>query len=180
MANAPQSMQISWGSHMEYVDWRKVLTLSPLIRLRAHCPTLTYTFGIHALEEEAEDSLDMTCDDHDSDTYKVCGCAYLEAWELEEQSAYTEAIKVLLNHDNVAWLEEIRRGKANVVLRVDYPFVDIGIDFLETPDDLLQEDIYDGAKKYINSRDILNMWPERLAIVELAFHIAKPGHYKTT
>jgi hypothetical protein len=132
------------------------------------------------LEEEAEDSLDMTCDDHDPDTYKICGCVYLEAWELEEQSAHTEAINVLLNHDNVAWLEETRRGKANVFLHVDYPSIDIGNDFLETPDDLLQEDIYDGARKYINSRDTLNMWPERLAIVELAFHIAKPGLYKTT
>ena len=84
-------------------------------------------------------------------------------------------MEAVLNHNNVAWLEDVRQGKSTMFLEIDEDFVDLMVDFLKRQDHFLQGGEWEDAEESLDSRDFPDMLVKSAVTVKLDFDVTSGG-----
>ena len=126
--SAPKIIQISWIHSSDNYSYPSLDRLTPLIKLRAHCPEVRFEFIPYEAADEKAMPGDTPCDhclemrdrydgEYDSWNDFECECddpdmSYQEwIWELESRMAYTGILQAFLGNENKTWAKDILEGK---------------------------------------------------------------------
>jgi len=118
--NAPKLFVISWDHEEDDFDEDALLDITPLLRLRASCPTFVASFRARRIIDG--DLPDFPCEDCGHSIH--CGCdpdcehefAVDNAFEeLHMQYYYTDALDEILANANASWLKAIREDTAKAM-----------------------------------------------------------------
>jgi hypothetical protein len=140
LKHAPKNLQISWW-HEEDDEEDLVLDITPLIQLRAHCPTFDVSFIPHKVAEHifpkpelceaCEERMMMLIDcdtsededaEYEMELLDLCECDgefqefHYKDYEIDctDEIAYTEDLKAFIMNDNEAWLEDNRNARPQI------------------------------------------------------------------
>jgi hypothetical protein len=168
--NAPKLLAVLWD-HRDGYDEDVLFDITPLLHLRAHCPTFVAKFCPRPLMDG--DAPNVTCFDCGHSVH--CGCsdndcdhenAIDEAmFDLEMDYHYTMALDDFIANNNKAWLKAIRDDfqlhsmKVECTVDIELQQLTIHIRFLKgkAPAGFTETSMYKGAMRYLEGMGILDL-----------------------
>jgi hypothetical protein len=168
-ANAPKMLFISWD-HEDSYEELDLFDITPLLCLRAFCPTFKASFVCHRLIEAC--LVDINCEKCGHSIH--CGCpsacdhgdTYDDAMTfLCISYRYTKALNEILAHGHERWLETLRESclartmTVQCTVNVDAQHLTVYIRFRDgrAPRTFTAETMYNGAVQFLNDMGLLNL-----------------------
>lgn len=165
--NAPKLLLISWH-HDEADD--VLFDITPLLRLRAACPTSVANFKCRAMIEgdlpnaecwECGHSIHCGCDDADCDHEEAIDDAYCQqAFEYQ----YTQTLDNFLANANESWLQAIRddvhdvmKVECSVELHEQYLTFHIRFEKGKAPAGFTKANMYKDAGRYLQKMGMFDL-----------------------
>jgi hypothetical protein len=183
--NAPKLLLISWDHEGGY-DEDLLFDITPLLRLRAHCPTLVTWFVCRPLLDG--DIPEIECWECGNSVHCGCdnNCDHEEAideafFELDMDYNYTMAIDDFIANGNEMWLKAIRgdsrlhgmKVECTVDVLIQRPTVHIRFSKGRVPAGFNKSSMYKGALRYLREQGIPDLEINRKLDFVIAEHTAK-------
>jgi hypothetical protein len=166
--NAPKMLLISWNHDSD--EEQALFDITPLLCLRAFCPTFEASFVCHDLIEGVLPNVDYEECGHSIHCECLSECDHDEAHGdgialLRMEYRYTEALNEILAHNNENWLTMLRKDHLAKTMTiectadVDAQHLTVCIRFRESraPSTFTNKTMYSGAVQFLHSMGLLDL-----------------------